>query len=75
MSPQRIRMLVPDERTLLFQPCALHDAQASAGALERMEVHTCASMPRALSQAVSHGWHVIGAASALILSALLFRVC
>lgn len=36
--------------------------QASAGALERMEVHTCASMPRALAQAASHGWHVIGAA-------------
>ena len=25
-------------------------------------MHTCASMPRALAQAASHGWHVIGAA-------------
>lgn len=42
-------------------------SKASAGALEFMPVHACASMPRTLTQAAQQGWHVIGAAhSALI---------
>jgi len=35
--------------------------QASAGALERMDVYACTSMPRTLTQAAEAGWHVIGA--------------
>jgi hypothetical protein len=35
-------------------------SKASAGALEFMPVHACASMPRTLMQAAGQGWHVIG---------------
>ncbi|KAK9842489.1 hypothetical protein WJX81_002376 [Elliptochloris bilobata] len=50
--------------------CGKHSAplspavsKASAGAMERMDVFSCASMPRSLTQAASRGWHVIGAGS------------
>lgn len=35
-------------------------AKASAGALDAMAVHACASMPRALNTAAESGWMVLG---------------
>ena len=35
-------------------------SKASAGAVEFMPIHACASMPRTLTQAAQQGWRVIG---------------
>ena len=37
-------------------------SKASAGAVEFMPIHACASMPRTLTQAAQQGWRVIGSA-------------
>ena len=36
-------------------------AKASAGALDAMAVHACASMPRTLKAAADAGWLILGA--------------
>ncbi|KAK9863602.1 hypothetical protein WJX84_011466, partial [Apatococcus fuscideae] len=38
-------------------------SKASAGALEAVQVHACANLPRALSEAAANGWAVFGASA------------
>lgn len=47
-------------------------SKASAGAVEFMPIHACASMPRTLTQAAQQGWRVIGQLSPRCFSCCLY---